>query len=103
VKIVYSGDTRPCITLNKLADNADILIHDSTFDETRKDKAFEYGHSTAKQAARTAKQTKASKLILTHISPIYEGEEETLLDEARDIFHGKIQLAFDFLHLKVYP
>ncbi len=101
IKIAYSGDTRPCKTFKKLAEGSDIVIHESTFDNSRKDKAKEYGHSTAQQAAQIANEVKASRLILTHISPIYEGSEQNLLEEAKEKFQGQVILADDFTHIKV--
>ncbi len=103
VKIAYSGDTRPCHTLKKIAEGSDLLIHDSTFEDSRRDKADEYGHSTAKQAARIAKEVKASKLALTHISPIYDGCEDKLLHEAEETFKGKAILASDLIRVEVLP
>ncbi|MEM2122700.1 MAG: ribonuclease Z [Candidatus Bathyarchaeia archaeon] len=101
VKLSYSGDTRPYHSLKKIAYNSDLLIHDSTFDESRRDKAAEYGHSTARQAAQIAKLVKASRLALTHISPIYEESEDKLLLEAEEIFPGEVFLASDLAHLNI--
>ncbi|NIR16139.1 ribonuclease Z, partial [Candidatus Bathyarchaeota archaeon] len=44
-KILYTGDTRPSESVVRLAQNADLLIHDSTFDEELAEKADEDGHS----------------------------------------------------------
>lgn len=84
-KIVYTADTRPCDETVRLASKADILIHDSSFDSSLEEKASLDGHSTAAQAARTAKKAKARKLILTHISARYR-TPAVLLREARKIF-----------------
>lgn len=101
-KVVYSADTRPCRSVEKLSRNADLLIFDSTFDEGREDKAGEYGHSTCVQAAKVAKKAGARRLALTHISPIYEGEEEKLVKQARKIFK-KVFLAEDLMKVEVKP
>jgi len=102
-KLSYSGDTRPNLNLRKIAYRSDLLIHDSTFDESRRDKAAEYGHSTARQAAQMAREVKASSLALTHISPIYEDSEEKLLLEAEEALGGNVVLASDLSHLNVQP
>jgi len=99
-KIVYSSDTRPCKTIEKLSKNADLLIFDSTFDDSKKNKAKEYGHSTCVQAAEIAKKAKVKKLILTHLSPIYEEHEEELINQARKIFKETI-LAEDFMKITI--
>jgi len=98
-KIVYATDTKPCESVTNLAKNADVLIHDSTFDEDRKEKAEEYGHSTASQAANVAKKSNATKLVLIHISAIYE-DAENLLKQALKI-HKKTILAHDLMKIKV--
>lgn len=80
------GDTRYCAEAVQLAANADVLVHEATYAEPETHLAERYGHSTAAQAAITARQADASRLILTHISPRYDAYEERLLDEARKIF-----------------
>jgi len=93
-KVVYSGDTRPAKDVIALSSDADALIHDSTYDDSLLEKASEYGHSTASQAAEVAKQAKAKLLILTHISNRYR-DDEKLLEQARRIFPNTI-IARDF-------
>ncbi|MDH5690561.1 MAG: ribonuclease Z, partial [Candidatus Bathyarchaeota archaeon] len=64
-KIVYTGDTRPSENLVKLAENADLLIHEATFDDELMERALEDGHSTPSMAAETAKEAGAKWLVLT--------------------------------------
>ena len=85
-KIVYTGDTRPSQRVAEFARGADILIHDATFGSEFEEEAAEQGHSTAAQAARIAAEAGVSRLYLFHVSPRYEGREEELLIEAREIF-----------------
>ncbi len=96
--IVYSSDTRPCESVIKLASDCDLLIHDSTFSHTLKDRALETFHSTAKDSGDVALEAKAKKLILTHISPRYDGKE--LLEEAKEVFSSTM-LAYDLMKLKI--
>ena len=84
-KVVYSGDTRPCDSVVKLAEGADVLIHDSMFGEDMADRALEDGHSTASQAAEVARRAGVLKLYLTHISPRYR-DATPLLEEAVKVF-----------------
>ncbi|MCJ7632307.1 ribonuclease Z [Candidatus Bathyarchaeota archaeon] len=98
-KIVYTGDTSPCEATIRLAKDADLLIHEATFDDQLSEKALESGHSTPSQAAEVAKMANTKRLILTHISGRYP-EEEGFLDRARGIFPETI-LAEDFMVLKV--
>jgi len=85
VKITYAVDTRPCTSVVKLADKSDLLIHDSSFEEAASKKAMEYGHSTAREAAIVAKRSRARKLILFHISAMYE-DATPLLAQAKSVF-----------------
>ena len=98
-KIVYTGDTKPFRGLIKFATNADLLIHDSTFDDELAERAEEDGHSTPSQAAKIAKKAKAKKLILTHISARYD-DPSLLLEQAWKFFKNT-QVAKDFLKIEI--
>lgn len=98
-KIVYSGDTRPCNQMIKFAENASVLIHESTFDSQNESKAYETGHSTAAKAAEIADRANVKKLVLTHISTRYK-ETTSLEGEAFDIFENSV-LAEDLMSLEV--
>ena len=89
VKITYAVDTRPCVSVIRLASESDLLIHDSCFAESAATKAKEYGHSTAREAAVVAKRSKSRRLALFHISAMYE-DASLLLAEARKVFHESI-------------
>ena len=84
-KIVISGDTAPCKTVQELARHADVLIHEATFASDFEENAREYGHSTAKQAALLAKEADVERLYLTHISPRYL-DKRVIEEDARKIF-----------------
>ncbi len=94
ISVVYTGDTRRCESIVKLAERADLLIHESTFGSELAEYAAEQGHSTASDAASVAKEAGAAKLILTHLSARYP-DAETLACEAKKIFKGS-QVAKDF-------
>jgi ribonuclease Z len=83
-KVVLSGDTSPCATLAAAARQADVLVHEATFTEEERDRARHTGHSTARGAARLARDAEVGLLALTHISTRYGGRE--LRDEARQVF-----------------
>ncbi len=67
-KIVIVSDTRPVQNTIKIANNADVLIHESSFLEEHNEKAIETLHSTAQEAAEIAKKAKVKKLFLFHFS-----------------------------------
>jgi ribonuclease Z len=94
-KFVYSGDTRPCETLVKHAKNADVLVHDACLDSSLEEKALNYGHSTAQQAAQVAKDANVKTLFLIHHSPRYK-DVSVLEKEAKAVFKSSI-VATDFM------
>ncbi|MCX8153469.1 MAG: ribonuclease Z [Candidatus Bathyarchaeota archaeon] len=98
-KIIYTGDTRPFGGFAEFAANADLIIHESTFDDTLSDKADLDGHSTPRQAAQQAAAAKAKKLVLTHISARY-ADPSVLLEQARKIF-SDVLVAEDFMELEL--
>lgn len=57
-----------------LAQNADVLVHESTFAKDETKMAYNYYHSTSKQAAEIAKKAGVKKLLLNHISARYTGK-----------------------------
>jgi ribonuclease Z len=95
LKIVYSGDTKPCDNLIKISSEADLLIHDATFLEEEERKA----HADVVQAAKIAKRANVKRLILTHISRRYQNPKE-LEERARKIFRDT-KVAYDFMKIKL--
>ena len=83
----------------RLAENADLLIHDATLDDELADKAYEDGHSTPSQAAEIAKKANVERLVLTHISARYKSAEK-LLEQAKKIF-SNVLVAEDFMKIEV--
>jgi ribonuclease Z len=89
LKLVYTGDTHPCDSVLKAAKGADLLIHESTYASGELRLAIEHRHSTAVQAANTAKDSGCRHLILTHISNRYDSRA-LLESEAKEIFRNSI-------------
>jgi ribonuclease Z len=96
-KVVYSGDTLPTENIVKLAQNADLLIHDTTFFEHRTAK-FEYRHTTLEEVLSTASRANVKKLVLTHISRRYQDMEEL---EKKIKGLPNIVLAHDLMKIEV--
>ena len=86
VKLAILGDTIPCAGSIRLAQEVDVLVHEATFADSEEDHAGRFGHSTARQAAEIARQARAKKLLLTHISARYVDQEQRLEAEAREVF-----------------
>lgn len=94
-KFVYTGDCRASRRVIESSQNADLLIHESTFHSNDKQKAVDAKHSTSLEAANVASKSDSDHLVLTHISPRYEGDEKILIDEAKKEFDGKISIGRD--------
>jgi len=100
-KIVYTGDTRPVIpALINNAKDADLLIHDATYDESEKKRATEFYHATALQAGQAAAAANARTLVLTHISSRYTDTTGHLTD-AKTAFGGTIIIPDDLFMLEI--
>jgi len=98
-KIVISGDTKPIPEMIDFAKDADVLIHEATFDSSLEDISSEYGHSTGSQAAEIAKKAKVGTLFLTHISPRYN-DSNKLEEEAQEVFKNSF-IPKDFQEINV--
>ena len=81
----FCSDTKFFEELANDIKGVDLLYHESTFLDEKKDRAKQTFHSTAKQAAEMATLSKAKKLILGHFSARYGNLEEFLI-EAQSIY-----------------
>ena len=85
--VTILGDTRKTGNSVLLAQDSDVLVHESTFNKNEEKMARNYYHSTTHQAAEIAKEAKTNKLLLTHISARYLGKAALELEnEAKEIF-----------------
>ena len=84
--LVYTGDTRPHLSVIQASRGADLLVHEATFSGEELERAKETGHSTAAEAARVAAEAGARRLVLTHISSRYNRDASELLAEAKAVF-----------------
>lgn len=99
-KIVYTGDTRPCKSVEVASTGADLLIHDCALANDMADWARETKHSTAGEAADVARCADVRLLVLTHISSRYSEDTTLLLDEAKSVFERTV-VAEDLMSLEV--
>lgn len=97
--VTIIGDTRKTANTLKLAENADVLVHESTFGKGESKLAKNYYHSTNVQAAQIAKKANVKKLLLNHISARYTGKLVYDLEkQARTVFpNTKVVKDFDMI------
>ena len=95
-KLAILGDTIPCQTSIDLANGVDLLVHEATQEHALVDKAIERGHSTTIHAAMIAQKANVKRLIMTHISPRYNlNNNKKLVNEAKSVF-ANTEIATDF-------
>ena len=88
-KIVYATDTRPTQTTVAAARNADLLIHESSYNASEIGLARKRMHSSAGEVAMLAKKSGVKRLVLTHISARHRTDAE-LLRDARRLFKNTV-------------
>ncbi|NQK66713.1 ribonuclease Z [Streptococcus suis] len=85
--VTILGDTRKCHASVRLAVNADVLVHESTYGKGDEQIARKHGHSTNMEAAQVAKDAGVKRLLLNHISPRFLSKDiSQLRNDARTIF-----------------
>ena len=104
-RFAFIMDTRICDAVFALADQADMLVCESTFANAEAGLARDYGHLTAGQAGQIAAQSGARRLVLTHFSQRYESGDgdQRLAGEAASAFGGEVVLARDLDRIPVPP
>jgi ribonuclease Z len=90
--IAYSCDTEPCQEVVRLAESADVLIHEAA-GEGR-------GHSSAAQAADIAREAEVARLLLIHY-PTRAHSAGDIVRDAEAHFQGAVALAEDFMELEI--
>lgn len=94
--VTILGDTKYCESSIELSKDADIVVHEATFDHDTNHLASDYGHSTNMDAANIASKASANNLILNHISARFLPQDlEKIINEAKTIFPN-VYIANDF-------
>lgn len=89
VSYAHISDTAYTPALAQKIGSVDLLLHESTYLEKDKADARMRGHSTAREAACTAYEAGAKRLLLTHFSSRYK--DDSLFEaEARDVFKDSV-------------
>lgn len=116
--IAICGDTCDSSELVTVAKSLDLLVHESTMEDSLHDKCVQFGHSTPSMAADVAHMLNVQHLILSHVSPRYkpislcdesnvDESAQILLNEAKkylcDLKAGKtnVMIAEDFFEFSL--
>lgn len=94
--VTILGDTRKHPNAEILAKDADLLVHESTFNKNEKKLAKAYFHSTTEEAAEVARDSEVEKLVLTHISARYVGNSARELENEAKVIFPNSQIVRDF-------
>ncbi|MBI2545307.1 MAG: ribonuclease Z [Candidatus Aenigmarchaeota archaeon] len=95
LKVVYTGDTKPCDNTVTISKDADLLIHDGTFLELDESKG-RY-HADVSEAAKIAKKAKVKELILTHLSRRYKKDDVKEMEEKASKIFPNTKVAHDMM------
>lgn len=98
-RIAYVADTRPCHNAVLLSRRAALVIHEGTFGAELADEARKKKHCTVVEAAQTARDAEADRLVLTHFSPRYLDLEE-LRQQAAEVFPA-VECAVDLMEIEL--
>lgn len=99
-RFAFVMDTRLCDAVFQLAEDADLLVIESTFLDVDRALAQRYGHLTARQAGAVAAECRVRRLVLTHFSQRYD-DPERFHDEAAQAYDGDIVVAADLTRVPV--
>lgn len=90
--LAYSCDTEPCEQTVRLAEGANILIHEAA--------GAIYGHSSAEQAGEIAARAEVGRLYLIHY-PTGRYAKGDIAAEAARTYKGEIIVAKDFMTIEI--
>lgn len=93
--IAVSGDTDYCQNMIDLAFEADLLILECSFPDSKKVE----GHLTPSLAGRIALESHCKKLLLTHFYPVCD--QFDILTPCKEVYSGQIILTEDLLRVQV--
>lgn len=86
---VYCSDTQFNVDIISNFESPDLIYHEATYGDDKKDQAHIKYHSTARQAAEIARLCNAKKLMIGHFSARYDNIDD-ILKEAQTVFPNTI-------------
>ncbi|GHF73066.1 ribonuclease Z [Streptomyces thermodiastaticus] len=100
-RFAFVMDTRLCDGVSALAEGCDLLVIESTFLDADAALAEEFGHLTAGQAGRVARDAGVRHLVLTHFSQRYTDPGEFERQARAAGFDGELTVARDLQRVAV--
>ncbi|MFE6283536.1 ribonuclease Z [Streptomyces sp. NPDC057877] len=100
-RFAFVMDTRLCEGVYALAEGCDLLVIESTFLDEDEPLAVEYGHLTAGQAARVARDAGVRHVVLTHFSQRYSEPDDFERQARAAGYEGELTVAHDLLTVPV--
>jgi len=122
--IAFSGDTKPCESMVRLAQDADLLIHECTFPEEalefrKKTDIGTYAHTSPTELGKLATRAGAKSLVATHFghfdttNPVLKrilakhmpielvgpGFMESVVRDIRKHYSGPLRMAHDLMRI----
>ncbi len=92
-------DTRPCGGATLLAQGADLLVCEATYQDTEAAEALDHFHMTASQAASLAQREGVRRLALTHFSQRYDNADG--FRREAEAVHADVAIAEDLSRVEV--
>lgn len=89
--MAYSSDTEPCQQVVRLAEGADVLVHEAAGPAR--------GHTSPRQAGQVASQAEVNSLYLIHY-PCWDVDPVPFIAEAQETFAGQVGLAVDLMEIE---
>ncbi|MCA9321023.1 MAG: ribonuclease Z [Planctomycetes bacterium] len=97
----YCTDTAFCVNAKRLAQDVDLLVHESTYGDDGHAMAFDRKHATIRQAATIARASQAKKFVATHFSTRYDKVRIRELEaQGREVYPDLI-MAHDLIEIEV--
>ena len=93
--VFFTADTRPCAAVVAGARGVDLLIHEAYGLEAGAGDAHRFGHSTAADAGRAAREAGAGRLLLTHLRAARFVDPAALAAEAAAVYGRPVEVAHD--------
>lgn len=94
LKVLFSGDTRPCESVTKAGNGVDLLIHEATMGDDLQDEAIAKRHSTISEAIEVGCRMAAKHVLLTHFSQRYAKCAPPITKDAHNV-----AVAFDLMQI----